>query len=214
MHYRMDLFILNSYLSLMMETIAVFDFDGTITKKDTLIEFIKFSKGKWKFYTGFLLFLPLLIAMKLNIYPNWKVKQQLFSYFFKGISINDFNNLGRNFSVEINNILSPKAIKALKLHAEKDNKIILISASIENWIMPWAEKMGINRTLATKIETDNNGLLTGKFLSKNCYGQEKVNRLLEVLPNRGEYKVIAYGDSRGDKELLEFADESYYNKFE
>lgn len=76
------------------ETIAVFDFDGTITKKDTLLEFIKFNKGKWYFFFGFILFSPMLLAMKLKIYPNWKVKQHLFSFFYKGIPLEKYNGWG------------------------------------------------------------------------------------------------------------------------
>jgi len=196
-----------------MQNIAVFDFDGTITRKDTLLEFIKFSKGNCRFYLGFLLFSPLLVAMKLKIYPNWKAKQKLFSYFYKDISIEQFNEWGNGFSAEIDKIVRQKAIETIKSHKEKGVKVIIISASVENWIKPWAKKTGIDIILATKIETDKNGLLTGKFLTKNCYGQEKVNRLLEVFPNRNNYKFIVYGDSRGDKELIEFADEGFYNKF-
>jgi HAD superfamily hydrolase (TIGR01490 family) len=195
------------------ETIAVFDFDGTITQKDTLLEFIKFSKGNRRFYSGLLLFAPLLIAMKLKMYPKRKAKQSLFSYFYKGVSIEKFNDLGNKFSSEIDKIVRPKAMEALKLHKRNSDKTIIISASIENWITFWAEKAGIDLVLATKIETDKNGLLTGKFLTKNCYGREKVNRLLEMFPNRNDYKLIVYGDSRGDKELMEIADKSFYNKF-
>jgi HAD superfamily hydrolase (TIGR01490 family) len=194
-------------------TIAVFDFDGTIIRKDTLLEFIKFSKGKRQFYFGFLLFSPLLVAMKLKLYPNWKAKQKLFSYFYKGVSIKQFNEWGYGFSAEIDKIVRPKATETIKSHKEKGDKIIIISASIENWIKPWAEKSGVEIVLATKIETDKNGLLTGKFLTKNCYGQEKVNLLLEMFPDRKNYKFIANGDSRGDKELINFADEGFYNKF-
>lgn len=195
------------------ETIVVFDFDGTITRKDTLLEFIKFSKRKMRFYFGFLLFSPLLVAMKLKLYQNWKVKQKLFSYFYKGVSIKQFDEWGNRFSTEIDKIIRPKAMETIKSYKEKRDKIIIISASVENWIKPWAEKADIETILATKIETDKNGLLTGKFLTKNCYGQEKVNRLLEVFPDRNEYKFIAYGDSRGDEELINFADEGFYNKF-
>ncbi len=196
-----------------MQNIAVFDFDGTITRKDTLLKFIKFSKGTWQFYFGFLLFSPLLVAMKLKLYPNWKAKQKIFSYFYKGVSIKQFNEWGNGFSVEIEKIVRPKAMEIIKSHKEKGDKIIIISASIENWIKPWAEKSGVDMVLATKIKTDKKDLLTGKFLTKNCYGQEKVNRLLAVFPNRKDYKFIAYGDSRGDKELIGFADEGFYNKF-
>ena len=66
--------------------IYAFDFDGTLTTKDTLIEFIRFSKGIVRLFLGFLLFSPLLILMKLHLYPNWKAKQRVFSWFFKGMS--------------------------------------------------------------------------------------------------------------------------------
>jgi len=194
-------------------TIAVFDFDGTITNKDTLLEFIKFSKGKGRLYFGFLLFSPLLMAMKLKIYPNWKAKQHLFSYFYKNVSIEIFNNWSNDFSFEIEKILRFDAIEKLNFHKRNGDKIVIISASIENWIKPWAEKAGIETVLATKIEIDKSGLLTGNFLTKNCYGQEKVNRLLEIFPDRSKNKIIAYGDSRGDKELIQLADEGFYKKF-
>jgi phosphoserine phosphatase len=66
--------------------------------------------------------------------------------------------------------------------------------------------------VGTQIEIKD-GLLTGRFLTKNCYGQEKANRILALYPNRSEYHLTAYGDSRGDKELLAFADESHYKPF-
>ena len=210
----MDSFIPYYHLFLKKrETIVVFDFDGTITRKDTLFEFIKFSKGNRQFYFGFMLFLPLTIAMKLKIFPNWKIKQSLFSYFYKDVSIEDFNNWCKKFSFEIDKIVRPKAIETLKFHENNDDKIVIISASIENWIKFWAEKAGVDTVLATKIETDEKSVITGSFSTKNCYGQEKVNRLLSEFPNRDKYQLIAYGDSRGDKELIDFADKGYYNKF-
>jgi len=193
--------------------LAVFDFDGTITRKDTLIEFIKFSRGRFKLYGGLFLFSPLLLAMKLKIYPNRKAKQRFFSFFYKGVSINQFNRWGIEFSDLIDKMLFPKAIEALHLHKNNGDKIIIISASIENWIKPWANKQGLDGVLSTQIEIDANHRLTGKFLTKNCYGQEKVERFLEAFPNRNEYRLIVYGNGLGDKEMIEIADEGFYNRF-
>jgi HAD superfamily hydrolase (TIGR01490 family) len=193
-------------------TIAIFDFDGTITRKDTLLEFIKFTKGRWLFYVSFMIFSPLLVAMKLKLLPNWQVKQWLFTFLYKGVSIEKFDKWGVEFSAMIDKVLRSKAMEVLKLHQEEGNKVIIISASVENWIAPWANNKGIDTILATKIET-NNGLLTGRFLSENCYGQEKVNRFLEIFPDRSDYYLVAYGDSRGDKELMEFADKGFYKPF-
>lgn len=195
------------------QTIVVFDFDGTITKKDSFLKFIEFSKGRWWLFVGVALHLPQIIAMKCRLFPNWKAKQALFSFFFKSVSYEKFNYWGDDFCSEIDKIVRSKALDAINFHKCKGDSIIIVSASIENWISPWAARVGADMVIATKIEKNHDGKLTGKFFSKNCYGQEKVNRLLEVYPNRNDFKLIVYGDSRGDKELLEFSDLGYLNKF-
>ncbi|MDR2774777.1 MAG: haloacid dehalogenase-like hydrolase [Tannerella sp.] len=191
------------------KTVVAFDFDGTITMKDTLFLFIMFSRGKGRLLLGILLFLPLIAAMKLKIYTNEKVKERLFSYFFKGVSIEKFDDWCRKFSLIIDGILRQKTIEKMHFHKNHGDEILIISASVENWIKPWADKVGVDVVLATKIETDCNGLLTGKFLTKNCTGEEKVNRLTAAFPCRSNYRLVAYGDSRGDKQLIEFADMGY-----
>ncbi|MDR0542806.1 MAG: haloacid dehalogenase-like hydrolase [Dysgonamonadaceae bacterium] len=196
------------------QIIAVFDFDGTITTKDTLLEFIKFSKGRWRFYAGLLCFSPLLTAMKLNLYPNGKVKEKIFSCFYKGMKMADFNEICKKYAISRRNeIVRKKALQAIENHLQNGDKVVIVSASIENWVRPFAEQAGISDLLCTEIEVDGNGLLTGCFLTKNCYGQEKVNRLLVAFPNRVDYYLIAYGDNRGDREMIDFADEGYYNNF-
>lgn len=202
-----------NYIFMNHKTIVAFDFDGTITKKDTLLEFIKYSQGVRTFYIGFMIYFPLLVAMKLKLYPNWKAKQQLFSYFFKNESVKKFDYLGDKYSDEIDKIVFPEAIEVIEEHKRKGHKVLIISASIENWMQSWANRNGIDLVIATKIEINEHGKLTGRFKSKNCYGQEKVNRLLELFPNRNEYFLVSYGDSSGDRELLNFSDKSYYKMF-
>ena len=88
-----------------MRKIYAFDFDGTLTTKDTLLEFIRFAKGSGQMFCGFLLFSPLLLLMKLHLYPNWKAKQLVFSYFFKGMNIDDFNALCTHFAEQNKHLL-------------------------------------------------------------------------------------------------------------
>ena len=195
------------------KTIVAFDFDGTITKKDTLIEFIKFSKGLTKLCLCFLIFTPLLIAMKLRLMPNEKVKQLVFQFLYKGISIDTFNQWCDEFCSVVDRIVYEKAVETIKTHQNSGAEVIIVTASFENWVRPWAEKQGIKTVIGTAFEVNKDGQITGKFTTKNCYGKEKVNRMLEFYPNRNEYKLIAYGDSRGDKELLNIADEKHYRKF-
>ncbi|NDW08371.1 HAD-IB family hydrolase [Dysgonomonas sp. 520] len=185
--------------------IAAFDFDGTITTKDTLFDFIKFYHGKTKLLLGMIWLSPVLILFKLGFIRNDRAKQKLFSHFFKGVNINDFNLVCANYSLRIDSICKAKTLERIKWHRNQNHQVVIISASVENWIKPWALKSGLGDVLATQIEVEGD-ILTGRFSSPNCYGQEKVNRLKETFPNREDYTLYAYGDSRGDKELLAYAD--------
>lgn len=194
----------------MREKILFFDFDGTITTKDTLLEFILYSCGKVKFLLGFLLYSPLLILMKFGLYPNWKTKQHVFSYFFRGMKIDDFDSICCRFAVDCRYLLRPEAVKNMETAMTEGIKVYVVSASIDNWVQPFFE---FAKVLGTQIEVIN-GILTGRFMTPNCYGPEKVRRIKEVLTEpRSHYYIIAYGDSRGDKEMLDYADEEYFRPF-
>lgn len=188
---------------------AFFDFDGTITKDDSLLKFIRFVVGDIRFLVGLVVLSPILVAYKLNLIPNYKAKQKMLSWFFKGYSEDDFRKVANEYSLNhIDKILRPKAIEKLNWHKEQNHRIVIVSASIDCWLRPWCEKNGFE-LLATKLEIKNK-ILTGKLLTKNCYGQEKVNRIKESY-NLKEYdNIYAYGDSRGDKEMLELANDSLY----
>ena len=192
-----------------MRQIVAFDFDGTLTTKDTLIEFIRYACGTGAFVKGFLRYAHLLVLMKLGLYPNWKAKQKVFAYFFDGMKIEEFDGLCQRFAKDNQHLLRPKGIEAIQQALDKGAEVLIVSASIDNWVQPFFAEV---KVLGTQVEVID-GKLSGRFLTKNCYGQEKVNRILALYPNRSEYHLTAYGDSRGDKELLAFADESDYKPF-
>jgi len=192
-----------------MKKIYAFDFDGTLTTKDTLIEFIRYAKGSMALGLGFLRYAHLLVLMKLGLYPNYKAKQKVFAHFFKNTTLDDFNALCKAFAASSSHLLRPNAIEAIDLAIKEESEVVIVSASIDNWVQPFFPQV---KVVGTQIEVID-GKLTGRFLSKNCYGQEKVNRILSLYPNRQDYHLTAYGDSRGDKEMLAFADESYFKPF-
>ena len=201
--------------------IYIFDFDGTLTFKDSLIEFLRFSKGDA--YTFFLFFIysPLLILMKLGLYSNHKAKEKILSFCFKGMLIRDFNTLCKNFAESRADLLRTKGLREIEDLLEKNAKVMVVSASLRNWTAPLlgtffniTDNLNDKGVLVIGTEIEEvNGRVTGKFSTPNCYGQEKVNRVNAIIANRKDYYIIAYGDSKGDKELLEFADESHYKPF-
>lgn len=194
-----------------MKIVYAFDFDGTLTTKDTLLEFIKYVVGSKRFILGFILFAPMMVLMKCHLMKNYKVKQYFFSWFFKGMPLDEFNVWCKKFTQNKQNILRPEALKYLTI-ASKSGEVIILSASVENWIRPFFREINLV-VIGTQLEVDLSKKLTGKFATKNCYGSEKVNRLLALYPKRKMYKLVAFGDSYGDKELLAFADESHYKPF-
>ena len=197
-----------------MKRLYAFDFDGTLTTKDTLLEFIKFAKGSCALYAAFALYLPLLVLMKLRLYSNYRTKEKIFSHLFRGMTVEDFNAVCRRFAgANGQRLLRPKAVEYInKVSADDDAAMVVVSASMENWVVPFFDGMEKISVIGTVPEVKD-GILTGRFSTANCYGEEKVRRLLELYHDRDDYQLIAFGDSRGDRELLAFADEAHYKPF-
>jgi HAD superfamily hydrolase (TIGR01490 family) len=192
--------------------IAFFDFDGTITTKDTLLEFIKFSKGPIHFYLGFLINLPYLIAYKLKIISNQLAKEKVLRFFFNQTPIDVFKKYCEEFSKnQLPQLIRPKAIEEIKRLKKDSIIVVVVSASPENWIEDWTKKIEVE-LIASKLEVKENKL-TGKILGKNCHGTEKVNRICASY-NLSNYTIIAaYGDTQGDKPMLQLAQKAYYKPF-
>lgn len=191
--------------------IYAFDFDGTLTTKDTLIEFIRFARGNAALLWGLFIHSPLLVLMKFGLYPNGKAKQRLFSYFFKGVSVDEMGNFCTCFAKNAAQILRADRMKMLQEKLDEGATVVIVSASIENWVREFFPQHPDLYVIGTQIEVVNNEL-TGKFSTPNCYGEEKVRRLCAHFPDRTNYHLVAFGDSRGDRELLAFADEGYLLK--
>ena len=196
----------------MSKSLALFDFDGTITTKDSFLEFLKFYKGRLSFIIGFSVLSPYLIAMKLGIIPNWKAKEIVLKYFLKGASNKDMELACNDFSTKvIPIILRNKAIDQIKKHQKDDDDIYLVSASAEDWLKAWCSEIGIN-LIGTRLKVIN-GKLTGEIDGHNCYGPEKEARVKAEIDLSIYSEIYAYGDSRGDKEMLAMADHAYYRHF-
>lgn len=190
----------------MKRKIAVFDFDGTLTTKDTLIEFIRFCKGSRSLYLGLLRYSLILVLMVLKLYDNSKSKELVLAYFFKGVKYSTFKQLGERFASIEKNLLNPNTYAILKKHLEDGDDVYVVTASVVEWVRPFCLSLGVKEVLGTQMEVNADGVLTGKFSSPNCYGGEKVRRFLAMEPDRDSYELYAYGDSEGDREMFALAD--------
>ena len=193
----------------MQKNIAFFDFDGTITTKDTMLEFTKYSHGLLKYYSGLFLISPWLIAMKIHIISKKKGKEKFISYFFKNTLVKKFDNDCLSFTENIIPLIIRKnALLEIIKHKVNKSEIVVVSASAENWVAPWCEQNNLSY-ICTKLKIENQKIV-GTILGQNCNGAEKVNRINEKFDTSIYKNIYCYGDSLGDKEMMRLANHQYY----
>lgn len=194
------------------KTIAYFDFDGTISNKDTLIPFLIHSIGLIKFMILAPLLLPFLLCYATKIISNEKMKQITLTLMLKGYNLDKLEQKAESFAnTKIDKYIKPSVFAKLEYHREHKHSLALVSANLAIFLRYWAKRHQLDFVVATEIAAVH-GRVTGKLLTRNCYAAQKTIRLEEYLQKHKlsyEY-CYAYGNSRGDYELLNMADEAYY----
>ena len=196
----------------MKRRIAFFDFDGTITTKDTLLEIIRYQKGDFRFYLGFLLNLPYILAWKAGLIPNYVAKQKVVQFFFSKMPVAEFQRQCDAFATHVlPGLLRPKALEEIKRLQDAGAEIVIVSASPGNWSDTWRKRIGM-ASLATRLDIRNDRI-TGRFDGKNCHGKEKVTRIKDAYDLSSYDEIYCYGDSRGDRPMLALGTIAFYKPF-
>jgi phosphatidylglycerophosphatase C len=192
-----------------MPELALFDFDKTITTRDSFLDFLTFTVGYKSFLTGILILSPLILSYKMGFASNSKAKEIMFAHFFRGWPIQEFKKAASDYSnLRLPDIVRRTAVERIVWHKSQGHKVVIISASIDLWLDNWCKQHDL-LLIATELQYKDEKL-TGHFSTANCYGAEKVNRLNKRL-NLADFDYIyAYGDNRGDREMLQLANEKYY----
>jgi phosphatidylglycerophosphatase C len=187
--------------------VAAFDFDGTLSYCDSLVPFLFFSFGPLKTAVGLICELPTLIAYLAGHRTRQETKEHLLTRFVKGLPQDSLKEMGQRFAVKrISRLLKPKMVERLRWHLAQGHRCLLISASLDIYLQPWATSVGIRDVISSRLAFDEAGMATGRLDGLNCRGPEKARRLLELVGAREGFILYAYGDSDGDKELLALAD--------
>jgi HAD superfamily hydrolase (TIGR01490 family) len=196
---------------------AFLDFDGTITRSDTLLSFIRFTHGKIRFLLGFTLNIHWLVAMRLKIVSNQATKQRIFTYFYGKQPLEAFNRQCAGFSRQvIPALVRPKALIELQRLREAGFTVVIVSASPENWIADWAASIGA-RHVCTCLQSspDAGGIprLTGRIEGRNCHGEEKPVRIHAEYSLAKEDEIYTYGDSRADWPMMNLGTVRFFKPF-
>lgn len=196
----------------MTRRLALFDFDGTLTDRDTMLAFALHCRGPYRFWAGMLWLLPLFVGLRLGAIDRADAKRVFLRHFLRGMDRATLDRAAETFADRIEAWVRPAARDALSRHREQQDDIAIVSASLDLWLTPFA-KLHDLRCLCTEAAITERGTFEGDLASPNCNGPEKVRRIRDAFDLEVYDGVTAYGDSSGDREMLALADESFYKPF-
>jgi phosphatidylglycerophosphatase C len=195
-----------------LKTLVLFDFDGTLTKKDSLLHFVKFAVGSFRFYVGLLLLSPTLLGLKMKWIKPQATKEKLIYFYLKGFKKAQLQEIAENYTrTKLLSIFRKTALERLLWHKEQKHEIYVVSASAELWLAAWCKNENIG-LIATKLAFDNEKLIK-KFATPNCNGEEKVNRIKQEIDLQQFDTIFAYGDTEGDILMLSLAQKPHFQYF-
>ena len=192
-----------------MEIIAVFDFDGTIIKRDSmLLFFLRYFNLSFKSIKNMLYLIIESIKFFLNISTQKQYKERFINLIIDSSKIKDFNKLADDFSEYlIKKIYSDAKQKIIEL--KKSNyELVLLSASPDFYLKRIKDKLGFSKLICTRTDFKKGKI---NITSKNCYGKDKVEMFLNKyrIKKINWKKSYCFSDNKSDKHLLSYFGQAY-----
>jgi phosphatidylglycerophosphatase C len=186
--------------------IAAFDFDGTLTRSDTLGPFLRDACGTAAFARALAADAPRLVLAGIGAGSRDAAKERMLRRLLGGREHAELVVRGRAFAERVATTgMRSEMVARLEWHAREGHELAIVSASLDVYLEPIAERLGIGTVLCSRLEVDGAGLVTGNLVGGNCRAAEKLRRIRERFGDDG-YELWAYGNSAGDAEMLAAAD--------
>lgn len=184
--------------------VAAFDFDGTLTTRDTVVPFLLRLEGRLDLVLR-LAARPLALCGAALRRDRDRFKALAVHAAFAGRSPELVGPLGAEYAAEVHGtLMRPDTLRRMAWHREQGHTIVLVSASLGAYLHTVGELLGVDAVLCTEAVVGPDGRYTGGMAGDNCRGPEKVRRLQAWLADHQltDAELWAYGDSKGDRELL------------
>lgn len=192
-----------------MSSLALFDFDGTITWSDTWTPFMKLATRPWRMAAGRVLLAPVVAGYRLGFVSASRGRRLAARVAYTGEDAATIRRAGLDYATGVlPGRVRPAALERIEWHRSRGDDVVVVSGSLDVYLKPWCEALGLECICTTLEERD--GTLTGQYAGGDCSGAEKVRRVRQRYDVARYELVYAYGDSAEDRELLELAHRKSY----
>ncbi|HLZ74640.1 HAD-IB family hydrolase [Phenylobacterium sp.] len=192
--------------------VVAFDFDGTLTIRDSYTAFLKWRAGSQRYRAGMIRLIPAALAYLVHR-DRGRIKAAATREYLRGVPRETLEADARRFAEQFSrSLLRPDAMAAWKRWRGEHVRLVIVTASPDLVVAPFARGLGADALLGTRLAFDAQGRVTGGFEGRNCRGPEKVLRLKAAFGEDFELKA-AYGDTGGDREMLAAAELPGYRVF-
>ena len=189
-------------------TIVAFDFDETLTTKDTVVPFLKKVVGRFSFALICVKNLIKITSLLLKKDRD-SIKKLFVSEIFTGKEVDIVEEFGTLYAAQVVvKYLRADTVERMRWHQEQGHVVVLVSASLSSYLHSIGDLLEVDAVLCTELQAES-GILTGLLAGQNCRGDEKVSRIKLWMQESGfsEEKLnFAYGDSSGDVALLNYSE--------
>jgi phosphatidylglycerophosphatase C len=190
-----------------VQPIVAFDFDGTLTVRDSFAAFIAWRTGWPRLMLGLVRLAPAACRW-LADRDRGRLKAAATRIFLGGLDVRRARDEAEAFAAaKTHSLLRPDAVARWNAWRDQGARLVVVTASPEIIVAPFARRLGADKLIGTRLKTDGHGAITGAFVGENCRGPEKVSRLRKAF-GAGVSLAAAYGDSAGDREMLQLAKEA------
>jgi phosphatidylglycerophosphatase C len=192
--------------------LVAFDFDGTLTVRDSFTAFLKWRVSPTRHAIGMVRLFPAAMAYVFDR-NRGKIKAAAVREFLRGVSQEQLEREARAFAQsEAPRLFRPDALAVWRRWRAKGARLVIVTASPEVIVAPFARGLGADLLIGSRLALDLNDKVNGALLGPNCRGPEKVIRLRERFGDDMSL-AAAYGDTSGDREMLAIAHEKGYRIF-
>ncbi len=193
-----------------MPDVAAFDFDGTLTSGGSVFDFLTAVVGRRAVVRASAELAPRLARAALaGGTVADETKEELFTRVLAGVDAAYLHQVAEEFAVDhLAARVRPEVRRRLDWHRGRGDRVVVVSASPDAYVSVAADRLAADATIATRLEIDGTGRITGRYEGANCRGEEKIRRLRTWMADTDleGARLWAYGNSRGDLRMLRGAD--------